>query len=67
MLRELSIGGVLVSPLLPYFVATIPVFWLVDKLFQRVGGYRWVWHPAMVRLALFVILFTLLFFYGRFE
>jgi hypothetical protein len=52
MLRELSIGGVLVSPLLPYFVATIPVFWLVDKLFQRFGGYRWVWHPAMVRLAL---------------
>jgi hypothetical protein len=67
MLRELSIGGVLVSPLLPYFVATIPVFWLVDKLFQRFGGYRWVWHPAMVRLALFVILFTLLFSYGRFE
>jgi hypothetical protein len=28
MLREMSIGGVLVSPLLPYFVATIAVFWL---------------------------------------
>jgi Thiamine pyrophosphate enzyme, C-terminal TPP binding domain len=27
MLRELSIDGVLVSPFLPYFVATIPVFW----------------------------------------
>jgi protein AaeX len=67
MLRELSIDGVLVSPLLPYCVATIPVFWLVDKLLQRFGGYRCFWHPALVRLALFVILLTLLFFYGRFE
>jgi protein AaeX len=67
MLRELSIDGVLVSPLLPYFVATIPVFWLVDKLLQRFGFYRLVWHPALVRLALIAILFTLLFSYGRFE
>jgi hypothetical protein len=67
MLRELSIGGVLVSSLLPYFVATIPVFWLVDKLLQRFGSYRWFWHPALVRLALFVILFSLLFFYEQFE
>ncbi len=67
MLRELSIDGVLVSPLLPYCVATIPVFWLVDKLLQRFGCYRWFWHPALVRLALFVTLFSLLFFYGRFE
>jgi protein AaeX len=67
MLRELSIGGVLVSPLLPYLVATIPVFWLVDKLLQRFGSYRWFWHPGLVRLALFVTLFSLLFFYGRFE
>jgi protein AaeX len=67
MLRELSIGGVLVSPLLPYFVASIPVFWLVDKLLRCFGCYRWFWHPALVRLALFVTLFSLLFFYGRFE
>jgi hypothetical protein len=67
VLREMSIGGVLVSPLLPYFVATIPVFWLVDKLVRRFGCYRRFWHPALVRLALFVLLFSLLCFYGRFE
>jgi protein AaeX len=67
MLRELSIDGVLVSSLLPYFVGTIPVFWLVDNLLQRFGWYRLVWHPALVRLALFVILFNLLFSYGRLE
>jgi hypothetical protein len=67
MLRELSIGGVLVSPLLPYLVATIAVFWLVDKLLQRFGCYCCFWHPALVRLALLVTLFSLLFFYGRFK
>jgi hypothetical protein len=67
MLREMSIDGVLVSPLLPYFVASIAIFCFVDKLLQGFGCYRWVWHPALVRLALFVILFTLLFSYGRFE
>jgi hypothetical protein len=67
MLRELSIDGVLVSPLLPYGVAIIPVFWLVDKLLKRFDCYRCFWHPALARLALLVILFTLLFFYGRFE
>ena len=66
MQRELSIGGALVSPLLP-IVATIPVFWLVDTLLQRFGCYRWIWHPALIRLALFVILFSLLFSFGRFE
>jgi hypothetical protein len=40
MLREMSIGGVLVSPLLPYFVASIAVFWLVDKLLQGFVCYR---------------------------
>jgi hypothetical protein len=32
MLTEVSIGGVLVSPLIPGLFVTIPVFWLVDKL-----------------------------------
>jgi hypothetical protein len=67
MLREMSIGGVLVSPLLPYFVATLPIFWLVDRLLRGFGFYRLVWHPALVRLIVFVVLFTLLFSYGRFE
>jgi hypothetical protein len=66
MLREMSIGGVLMSPLLPLFIATIVIFWLVDKLLQGVGWYRWVWHPALVRLSLFVILYSLLFVYGGF-
>lgn len=60
MLTEVSIGGVLVSQLLPCIFVTIPVFWLVDKLLRHVSYYRFVWHADMVRVALFVIIFSLL-------
>ncbi len=64
MLTEVSIGGVLVPPLLPCLLATIPVFWLVDKLLRRFGCYRFVWHADLVRVALFVTMYSLLFCYG---
>ena len=60
MLTEVSIGGVLVSPLIPGLFVTIPAFWLVDKLLRQVGYYRFVWHADVVRVALFVIIFSLL-------
>jgi hypothetical protein len=64
MLTEVSIGGVLVPPLLPCLLATIPVFWLVDKLLRRFGCYRFFWHADLVRVALFVTMYSLLFCYG---
>jgi protein AaeX len=60
-MRELSIGGVLVSPLLPCFFFAVPQFWAVDKALRRVGCYRFVWHATLVRVALFVIAFGTLF------
>jgi protein AaeX len=60
-MRELSIGGVLVSPLLPCFFFTVPLFWAVDKALRRVGCYRFVWHANLVRVALFVIVYSTLF------
>jgi Protein of unknown function (DUF1656) len=60
-MRELSIGGVLVSPLLPCFFLTVPLFWAVEKLLRRSGWYRFVWHKNLVRVALFVIVYSILF------
>jgi uncharacterized protein DUF1656 len=60
MLTEVSIGGVLVSPLIPCLFVTIPIFWLVDKLLRLFACYRFVWHADLVRIALFVIIFNLL-------
>jgi hypothetical protein len=60
MLTEVSIGGVLVSPLIPCLFVTIPIFWLVYKLLRLFACYRFVWHADLVRIALFVIIFNLL-------
>ena len=60
-MRELSIGGVLVSPLLPCFFFAVPLFWAVDTTLRRVGCYRFVWHANLVRVALFVIVYSTLF------
>jgi protein AaeX len=60
-MREISIGGVLVSPLLPCFFMTVPLFWAVDKVLRRFGCYRFVWHANLVRVALFIITYTILF------
>ena len=60
MLREISIFGALVPSPLLYFLATVPPFLLIDKLASPLGLYRLVWHPPLVRLALFVCLFSAL-------
>jgi hypothetical protein len=52
------------SPLIPYLIVTIPLFWLTDKLLRRFGWYRFVWHADLVRVALFVTMYSLLFCYG---
>ena len=60
-MREISIDGVLVSPLLPCFFLTLPLFWAADKVLRRSGCYKWVWHANLVRIALFIITYTILF------
>jgi protein AaeX len=58
MLREIGLFGALVPSLLPYFLASIPLFLVIDRLASPLGVYRLVWHPPLVRLALFVCLFS---------
>jgi hypothetical protein len=58
MLYEISLFGALVPSLLLYFLATIPLFLVIDRVASPLGLYRVVWHPPLVRLALFVCLFS---------
>jgi hypothetical protein len=60
-MREISIGGVLVSPLLPSFFLTVPLFWVMEKLLRRFGCYKFVWHANLVRVALFIITYGIIF------
>lgn len=60
MQRELEFAGVLFPALLPIFIGTGLVFWLLDALLALAGIYRYVWHPALFRVCVFAILFSLL-------
>jgi len=58
MLREIVLFGALVPSLLLYFLLAIPLFLALDRLASPLGLYRIVSHPPLVRLALFVCLFS---------
>lgn len=58
MLREIGLFGAGVPSLLLYFLAAVPLFLVVDRLARLLGLYRLVWQPPLVRLALFVCLFS---------
>jgi hypothetical protein len=65
MLRELALFGALAPSLLLYFLAAIVLFVVIDRLIDRSGVYRLVWHPPLVRLGLFLCVFSLLVFTTR--
>jgi hypothetical protein len=67
MLREISVFGALVPSLLLYFLAAILLFLAVDKLAALLRLYHLVWHPPLVRLALFVCVFSALVLSGAFS
>jgi uncharacterized protein DUF1656 len=60
MLREISVFGALMPSLLLYFLTAIPLFLVIDRVASPLGLYRLVWHPPLVRLALFVCVFSAL-------
>jgi hypothetical protein len=55
---EVSFYGVLMPGLLPVFLGCLLLMVLLDLTLGRLGAYRHVWHPSLVRLALFVCLFS---------
>lgn len=63
MPREISLGGVLLPGIVVLFVLAVVLLWLLDGLMARSGFYRWVWHPPLFRVAVFVGVFGLLTFF----
>ena len=59
MIAETNLFGVFFSGVLTAaFVAFLMLF-VLRRVLQRVGFYRLVWHPHLVDLALFTILWAL--------
>jgi protein AaeX len=58
MPREIALGGIYVPGLLAWFVLSLVLLLLIDVVIGRFGLYRFVWHPSLFRLALFVCIFS---------
>ena len=58
MPHEIALGGTLVPTLLVLFVAMLAVFWGLDWVAGRYQLYRYVWHPSLFRIAVFLVLFS---------
>jgi len=57
MPREIAFGDALVPGLLVFFVLALLAMWVFDSLAGRFGLYRFVWHPPLFRVAIFVCVF----------
>ncbi|MEJ2631713.1 MAG: DUF1656 domain-containing protein [Acidihalobacter sp.] len=57
MPRELSVLGALVPSLMLVFLFSLLLQWGVDRLSGRLGLYRHVWNPPLLRLAVFACIF----------
>ncbi|WP_269790930.1 DUF1656 domain-containing protein [Stenotrophomonas sp. Iso1] len=55
---ELAFGGALFPGLLLLFCVVCALLWALDAVAGRRGWYRYVWHPSLFRIAVFVGLFA---------
>ena len=59
MITELSLFGVFINAGLMSAGAAALLLGALRRLLTAVGAYRWAWHPALVDVALFVLLWSL--------
>ena len=55
---EVSLGGIYFPGALVLVVALLPLFWLLDLGLARVGAYRHALHPALLRVAVFALIYA---------
>lgn len=60
MPREIAFGGLFFPSLLLVFIISLGVHAGFDWLAERYGWYARVWHPSLLRVAVFVCIFGVL-------
>jgi len=60
MPRELDFFGVLLPGVLPVFLVAVLLQLVLDAALSYIGVYRRSWHPALLRLCMFVCIFSAL-------
>jgi len=52
---EVNFFGVQLPWILLLAAGALPCAWAMRRLLAIVGAYRWIWHPALFDLALYVL------------
>lgn len=60
MPREFSLLDALVPTLFVAFLASLVLQAVCDRMFSKFDLYRYVWHPPLFRVSLFVCIFGVL-------
>jgi hypothetical protein len=60
MPREVDFFGVLLPGALPVFLLSALLQLVLDAALSYAGAYRRSWHPALVRLCMFICIFSAL-------
>ncbi|MFT4172495.1 MAG: DUF1656 domain-containing protein [Rhodocyclaceae bacterium] len=56
MIGETSLYGLYLPWLMLWALGAWCALWAVRRVLAPVGFYRWVWHPALFDMALYVLL-----------
>ncbi len=56
MIGEASFYGLYLPWIMVLALAALPALWAVRRLLAAAGLYRWVWHPALFDVALYLLL-----------
>ena len=56
MIGETSFYGLYLPWLMPLALAALGALWALRRLLAATGLYRYIWHPALFDVALYVLL-----------
>lgn len=59
MIAELDVFGVLVAPIVAYALLAIPPLLVLRWVLGRLGFFRFVWHPALFEVSLYLVILSL--------
>jgi hypothetical protein len=58
MISDINVFGLFLNAGLVAAVAAVIALWPLRKLLSAAGAYKWVWHPPLVDLCFFVLLWV---------
>ena len=60
MFSEVDIAGIYLPPIVVYGLVALVILMIVRSSLGRRGLLRWVWHPALVEVALYISILSVL-------